>query len=116
MPYDQYLAERIRHLLSRTKNVTEREMMGGLCFMVDGKMCINVTSRGNVMQRCLPNQTEEVVKKHGASRFIMNGKPLNKGWLTLAPEAMDSDDDLQYWINIALAGNKEAKSKSRSGK
>ncbi|MGF1558920.1 MAG: hypothetical protein ACFCUL_07515 [Flavobacteriaceae bacterium] len=40
MAYDEFLADRIRNIL-KTKSVTlvERKMMGGLCFMVNDKMC-----------------------------------------------------------------------------
>ena len=40
MAFDPYLAERIRIILKNQAVVfEERKMMGGLCFMVDDKMC-----------------------------------------------------------------------------
>ena len=43
MAFDSYLAERIRILLkNQAVTFEERKMMGGLCFMVDDKMCLGL--------------------------------------------------------------------------
>jgi len=42
MAYDENLAVRIREQLAERQDVLEKEMMGGLVFMVDGKMCISI--------------------------------------------------------------------------
>ncbi|MBT8220973.1 MAG: TfoX/Sxy family protein, partial [Bacteroidia bacterium] len=41
MAYDEYQADRIRHVL-QDKNIgfEERKMFGGICYMVDDKMCV----------------------------------------------------------------------------
>jgi len=44
MGFDELLAERVRELFrERAIAFDEKKMMGGLCFMVDGKMCVGVT-------------------------------------------------------------------------
>ena len=41
MAYDITLADRTREIISAThKNVEEKKMFGGLCFMVNDKMCV----------------------------------------------------------------------------
>jgi TfoX/Sxy family transcriptional regulator of competence genes len=40
--YDERLAERVRAALSAHAGVSERRMMGGVVFMVDGKMACGV--------------------------------------------------------------------------
>ncbi|HLB00180.1 MAG TPA: TfoX/Sxy family protein [Bacteroidota bacterium] len=43
MPYDEHLVGRIRAaLLPRRREVEEKKMMGGLTFMLKGKMCCGV--------------------------------------------------------------------------
>ena len=42
MSYDERLASRLRALLSKRRDVVEKKMFGGLCFMVNGKMCCGV--------------------------------------------------------------------------
>jgi len=43
MPYDEFLADRIRRSLSEKKAAySELKMMGGLCFIVDNKMLCGI--------------------------------------------------------------------------
>ena len=39
MPYDEITAERVRDVLSQRRDITEKKLMGGLCFMLNGNMC-----------------------------------------------------------------------------
>ena len=40
MAFDETLAARIRDALARTKNVEERKMFGGICFLLDGNLLV----------------------------------------------------------------------------
>ena len=42
MGYSNILAERVRTTLRDVKKVEEKKMMGGLTFMVNGKMCLGI--------------------------------------------------------------------------
>ena len=42
MAFSEYLADRVRTRLSHAGLVEEKKMMGGLIFMVNGKMCVGV--------------------------------------------------------------------------
>ena len=43
MAYNEKLADRVREIISATHNITEeKKMFGGLCFMVNDKMCVGV--------------------------------------------------------------------------
>lgn len=42
MPYDRDLAERVRAVLPPAGVVTERQMFGGLAFMLGGHMCCGI--------------------------------------------------------------------------
>jgi len=43
MSYNEKLTLRTREIIAAThKNVEEKKMFGGLCFMVNGKMCVGV--------------------------------------------------------------------------
>jgi TfoX/Sxy family transcriptional regulator of competence genes len=115
MAYDLALANRIRKAFSSLTNVKEQQMMGGIVFMVKGKMCVGVYRMDSLMLRCDPERTEELLLKKGAKRFTLKGKPLKKGWLIVSPEAIKSEKDLNFWINNALDYNKTlTKKKNRS--
>ena len=51
MAYEEKTAERVRELLSSRRDVVEKKLMGGLCFMVQGHMCCSVSGRGGLMIR-----------------------------------------------------------------
>src|SRR6266508_3584522 len=42
MAFDQGLAQRIREHLTPTGGLAEKQMFGGLAFLVDGNMCVGV--------------------------------------------------------------------------
>lgn len=54
MAYNEQLGNKIREALQHLPNVTEKVMFGGLCFMVDEKMCIGVV-KDELMCRFDPN-------------------------------------------------------------
>jgi hypothetical protein len=48
MAYDEKTAERIRKVLSEQRDVVEKKLMDGLCFMMKGGMCCSVSGRGGL--------------------------------------------------------------------
>ena len=42
MAYNEQLANRVRELLVGQSEIKKKNMMGGLTFMVNGKMCVGV--------------------------------------------------------------------------
>lgn len=64
MAYNVKLADRVREYLIQFPKlkIEEKKMFGGLAFMINGKMCINI-SRENLMCRFDPNLTEELSEK-----------------------------------------------------
>lgn len=112
MAYDQYLAERIKNVLQE-KHITtiEKKMMGGVCFMVDDKMCIGVL-KNNLMARIAPDKINEALSKHGSKPMDFTGRPM-KGYVFVGPEGYDMDVDLEYWVQLCLDFNPMAKSSKK---
>ncbi len=70
MAYDLDLADRVRASFRRhAMHFAEKTMMGGLCFMVDGKMCVAV-DQSRLMVRLDPETYEESLKQPGCTRWI----------------------------------------------
>lgn len=109
MAYDEGMAERIRYFLQDHPDVDERKMFGGLCLMVRGHMCLGVESE-NLMVRVGPEQYEEALQRPHARKMDFTGKPL-KGFIYVAPEGFDADEDLQAWVDLALAFNRTLNAK-----
>ncbi|HEY0057486.1 MAG TPA: TfoX/Sxy family protein [Flavisolibacter sp.] len=116
MAYDIKLADRIREYLIRFPQlkITEKEMFRGLVFMVNGKMCVNVSGE-NLMCRFDPALQEEVAEKDGFNPMIMKGKEL-KGYCYINPSGYKSKKDFEYWVNLCLDYNERAKASRKGGK
>ena len=99
MAYNKELAERVRTKLKGISGVVEKEKMGGLTFMKDGKLYTRV-QEDDLMVRCAKDMTEELLKKEGARRFEMKGKTNMKGWLLIGPEGLKTQKGFDYWMGI----------------
>jgi len=114
MAYDEKLANRIRESFENVPRVKEKEMMGGLTFMVNNKMCVGIF-RGELMCRVDPHKSE-LLEKPGAKPMEMGGKKMN-GFLIISDDGIRSKKQFDFWIAESLAFNKFAKpSKKRAAK
>ena len=115
MAYDEKLADRIREMIAEThKNIEEKKMFGGLCFMVNDKMCVGVEQE-RLMVRLDPAKYDEVLEKEGCRPMDFTGKVM-KGYVFVDTDVLRTKKQLQYWINLALEYNKIAKaSKKKKG-
>jgi TfoX/Sxy family transcriptional regulator of competence genes len=115
MAYNEKLADRTREIIARTHdNAEEKKMFGGLCFMVDGKMCVGVESE-RMMVRFDPALTDQLMEKDGVGPMDFT-KRVMKGFAFIESRVLESDAELEYWIALALEFNKTAKSsKKRKG-
>ena len=112
MSYNEKLADRIREIIARThKNVEEKKMFGGLCFMVNDKMCVGV-EKERLMVRLNPDIYEEVIEKEGCKPMDFTGK-IMKGYVFVDLDVLNTKKKLEYWINLALEFNKIAKASKK---
>ena len=113
MSYDTKLADRIREYLVEFPKlkIEEKKMFSGLAFMINDKMCVNV-SGDKLMCRFDPDLQEEVSEKTGYEPMVMKGKEL-KGYCYVEPIGFKSKKDFEYWLNLCLDYNKTAKSSKK---
>lgn len=111
MAYDRRLADRIREILVEQPQVEEKEMMGGVAFMVNDKMCVGVV-KDEMMARIDPDVFDLALEKNGCRPMDFTKKPM-KGWVFISPEGIDKVKDLEYWIGLALEFNQKAKSSKK---
>ena len=108
MAYDEKLADRVREIIADThKNIEEKKMFGGLCFMVNDKMCIGVEQE-RLMLRIDPEKYNEVIEKEGCRPMDFTGKPM-KGFVFVDKNVLQTKKQLHYWIDLALQYNKIAR-------
>lgn len=102
MAYDEELADRIRVLLDDAFDVDERRMFGGLVFLAGGNMAVAVHRDGGLMARVDPAQVDGLLGRDGVGPFEMRGKAL-AGWVLVAPEAVDTRDELEEWVDRGMS-------------
>jgi len=111
MAYNQTLANRIREQLQDLDGIEEKEMMGGMSFMLNDKMCVGII-KDEMMCRINPSLYEAALEKTGCHEMVFTGKPM-KGWVMIDDSGMKTVADLNYWIGLAVDYNKHAKSSKK---
>lgn len=112
MAYNEHLADRIRRRLSEQKtHFEEKKMMGGLCFMVDDKMCVGVV-KDDLMARIGEDLQIKNQHRQGCRPMDFTGRPM-KGYVFVSPEGVDNQDDLEHWVDLCLQFNPLAKSSKK---
>jgi TfoX/Sxy family transcriptional regulator of competence genes len=112
MAYSETLAIRLRdYFLQNSVGFEEKKMMGGLCFMVDDKMCVGI-NKDEMMVRTDPEIYEDLVSKDGARPMDFTGRPM-RGFIFVDENSVSETNDLKYWVDLALEFNPRAKSSKK---
>jgi TfoX/Sxy family transcriptional regulator of competence genes len=115
MPFNEKIADRIREMITEThSNVEEKRMFGGLCFMVNDKMCLGVESE-RLMVRLDPAKYEVALEKEGCRPMDFTGKVM-KGYVFVDTDVLNTKKNLKYWVDLALEYNKIAKPSKKKTK
>jgi TfoX/Sxy family transcriptional regulator of competence genes len=94
--YDTAFADRVRTLLDGVAGLRELSMFGGIGWTVHGNMALGTL--GDVLICRLGPEAEALLDEPGADVFDLTGRVM-KGWLTVAIEALGSDESLQEWVD-----------------
>ena len=115
MAYNEKLADMTRELIARShKNVEEKTMFGGLCFMVNDKMCVGV-EKERLMVRLDPVRYDEVIEMQGCKPMDFTGRVM-KGYVFVDAAVLNTKKRLEFWVNLALEYNKIAKASKKKKK
>jgi len=114
MAYDAYFGERITKILEAKRvDFFSKPMMGGLLFMMDQKMLcgihFNKSIEGNLLMLRIGEEAYvREISKAVCLPMDFTGRPM-KGYIFITEDGYDLDDDLEYWIALAVAFNPFAK-------
>jgi len=111
MAFNQQLVDRIREELEYLDDIEEKEMFGGLVFMLKGKMCVGIV-KDEMMCRIDPVIFEEALEKNGCREMDFTTHSM-KGWVMVEAIVLRNKSDLNYWIGLAVDYNKYAKSSKK---
>jgi TfoX/Sxy family transcriptional regulator of competence genes len=105
MPYNEKLADRTRELIANKEtHIIEKKMFGGLCFMVNDKMCVGI-EKDRLMVRIIPEDYDNLITKDGVGPMDFTGKVM-KGFVFVNDEFLNTKSKLKYCIDLALDFNK----------
>src|SRR3954451_15742816 len=110
MAYDEALAERIRELVAGEHELTEKQMFGGLAFLVGGNMAVAASGNGGLMVRVDPAESDALLAGSQAQPVVMRGREM-KGWLRVESDDVATAAALSSWVErgIAFASSLPAK-------
>ena len=111
MAYSEKLGDRIREKLADLSNIEEKEMMGGLTFMYNGKMCVGII-KDELMCRIDPSFHDQAVEKTGCRTMDFTKRPM-KGYVMVDDTGMKTQKEFDYWVNLCLDFNSKAKSSKK---
>ncbi|MES2465869.1 MAG: TfoX/Sxy family protein [Verrucomicrobiota bacterium] len=107
MAYDPSIADRVTDLLTvRRVAFHPKAMFGGLCFMVNDKMCLGVM-KAELMVRLDPAVHEAALQQPGCSPMEFTGRSM-KGFVFVQAAHLDSEAQLRHWVDLALEFNPRA--------
>jgi TfoX/Sxy family transcriptional regulator of competence genes len=102
MAYDEELADRIRALLGDRADLTEKEMFGGLAFLVGGNMAIAASGQGGILVRVDPEESDDLVATTPAEPMVMRGREMT-GWLRVDTADAADEATLGEWVERGAA-------------
>lgn len=105
MAYDEDLAARFRTALDGMAGISEKRMMGGVCFLLDGNMIGGAdrtkSGEGRFMFRVGKDNEAEALARPGATAMEQGGRRMT-GLVFVAEEACDGKA-LTDWVSLALS-------------
>ena len=102
MAFDDKLAARIRRRLGKKKGLTEKQMFGGLAFLLNGNMCCGVHG-DEMIVRLDPADTERALRERHTRVFDLSGGRPMKGWLLVEPKGLATAPALAKWVDTGVA-------------
>ncbi len=101
MAYDEGLAERIRAVLQGEQGLEERQMFGGIGFLLDGNMACGVIGDDLIVRVGKENYESALAEDHSRP-FDFTGRPMT-GWVKVLPQGLESRQELKNWVSKGLA-------------
>jgi TfoX/Sxy family transcriptional regulator of competence genes len=101
MAYDQELASRLRAALETEPDLTEKSMFGGRAFLLHGNLVVSASSRGGLLLRVDPEESDDLLAAPHVERFEMRGREM-AGWLHVASAGVGTTADLERWVEVGV--------------
>lgn len=115
MAYDAKTAERVRKALAGRSDVVEKQVVGGLAFMVGGKMACSVSGLGGLLVRVGRDAMAAALKEPHAAPMKMGSRTMS-GFVRVDPEGFRTQAALEKWVRrgVEFVSAMPAKKRSRA--
>jgi TfoX/Sxy family transcriptional regulator of competence genes len=101
MAYDHDLADRVREQLPAADPITQRQMFGGLAFLLAGNMSVGIMGDELIVRVGRESADEALAQPH-ARPFDFTGRPMTD-WVMVAADGIKTDRDLAAWVERGVA-------------
>jgi TfoX/Sxy family transcriptional regulator of competence genes len=109
---DEKAAERVRRALARRRAISEKKMMGALCFMAGGTMCCGITGDALMVRVGPENYAKTLARPH--VRPLKIGQRAARGFVLIDPPGYRTEASLATWIEQGLATAKTRRKPAKS--
>ncbi|HEY1506155.1 MAG TPA: TfoX/Sxy family protein [Stellaceae bacterium] len=108
MAIDEKAVARLRAVLARRRGISEKKMMGALCFMAGGAMCCGVTGDALMVRVGRENFAAALARPH--ARPLKIGKRAARGFVLIDPPGYRTATALTRWVEQGLTVAKALRS------
>jgi hypothetical protein len=96
MAYDTTLAARVRKVLGRRPGIAEKEMFGGLAFLLGGRMFCGIIG-SDLVVRIGPEDHDTALARPHVRPMDFTGRPA-RGFVFVGPGGCRTEQALQEWV------------------
>ena len=100
MAYNESIAERVTAMLLGQPDLTQKQMFGGISFMLQGNFCCGVV-KDDLCVRVGKDAYEEALVMPHAREMDFTGRPM-PGWVFVASPGLETDDELRRWVESGV--------------
>lgn len=101
MAYDERLARKLRDRIGDRPDVTEKQMFGGIAFLIRGNMAVGVHG-DELIVRVGKEAHGEALSRAGARTFDLTTRPM-QGWVVVGADGVAAARDLRRWIDDGVS-------------
>ncbi len=100
MASEKINALRIRNLVDEIPGISEKQMFGGIAYLLNGNMACGIHKDHLVVRVGKENYQESLNRKH-VREFDITGRSM-KGWIMILPKGYENDDELKFWVKKGI--------------
>lgn len=97
-----HLADRVRALLDGDPRITEKNMFGGLTFLLNNHILVGCKKDGRILLSVGKDHNDEALSRDGASPMVHGGRAMT-GFIWIEADAIEEDDALEDWVKLATS-------------